>query len=181
MPPISCPACKQKMSSEAAVCPHCGARQTGAPSALADVKLSPDEIRALIAVDTATRTSATPQRTSIAAVVLPHARTSGGARVAELALTLVCLPLLLSGLVPLALGRYALRRRAEDLSSEAAVTLMIAVSGGLGLASIMLELGGSAGAAAATVGAEIVALIIRNTIRARAAATRDLMRLAKDD
>ena len=181
MPPVACTACKQKMSSEAAVCPHCGARSAGAPRQIADVKLSPDEIRALVAVDQASREGVDPPRGLVQTVLSPHPRTSGGTRTAEIALTIACLPIILCGLLPLAFVRRVARGRATEVVGEAGAVLTIAVSGGVGLASLLVGGDLSALQILGIVGGEIALLVIRGTVRAQASASRELMRLGKGE
>lgn len=181
MPAVACAACKQKMSSEAAVCPHCGARSAGAPTRLAEVKMSPRELRALVAVDPDLHGREDAPRTPVQAVLVPHPRTHGATRVLEVGLTIACLPLILSGLLPLLLARRLARGRAVELSGEAAAVTTIAVSGGVGLASVLLETSWSLGQILATVGGEIVLLVVRGVVRANASASRELMRLATDE
>jgi hypothetical protein len=158
---IACDACGGKMNDGLAVCPHCGARRamTERP------KLSGDEIRALLATDRSAR-DAEP-RGLIQALVLPHPATRGAARVAELALTVLGLPLVISGAVALALTRRA--RRTVASSGELPAALAMTVFGGVGLL----------GLPAALVGASIAAIWLRALIRIRSAPDRraDLHRI----
>src|SRR5215468_4161777 len=114
---IACDACGGKMNDGLAVCPHCGARRavTERP------KLSGDEIRALLATDRSAR-DAEP-RGLIQTLVLPHPATRGAARVAEVALTVLGLPLVISGALALALTRRARRTVASSGELPAALAM----------------------------------------------------------
>jgi DNA-directed RNA polymerase subunit RPC12/RpoP len=158
---IACDACGGKMNDGLAVCPHCGARRavTERP------KLSGDEIRALLATDPTAR-DAEP-RGLIQTLVLPHPATRGAARLAEIALTLLGLPLVISGAAAIALTRRA--RLTAALGGELPAALAMTVFGGAGLL----------GLPAALVGASIAAIWLRALIRIRSAPDRraDLHRI----
>jgi hypothetical protein len=169
------------MSSEAAVCPHCGARAAGSPTKIADVKLSPAEIRALISADTAKRGLAAAPRGLVHTLLVPHPRTAGGARVTEIALTIAALPIIVCGLLPLVGIRRVTRGRVTDSGGEAGTVLTVSVSGGVTLISLLAETALSIGAIAIVIGAQVVLLVSRSVVRSRAEASRELMRLAKHD
>ena len=150
---IACDACGGKMNDGLAVCPHCGVRRalTERP------KLSNEEIRALIVTDPVAR-SAQPARGMIQALVLPHPATSGGARIAEIVLTVIGLPLVVSGAIAVGLKRRA--RLTSVASGELAPALTMTVFGGVGLI----------GLPPLVVGASVAAVWLRALIRARVAA-----------
>jgi DNA-directed RNA polymerase subunit RPC12/RpoP len=158
---IACDACGGKMNGGLAVCPHCGARRavTERP------KLSGDEIRALLATDRSAR-DAEP-RGLIQTLVLPHPATRGAARLAEIALTLLGLPLVISGAAAIALTRRA--RLTVAAGGELPAALAMTVFGGAGLLGLPLAL----------VGASIAAIWLRALIRIRSAPDRraDLHRI----
>jgi hypothetical protein len=160
---IACDACGGKMNDGLAVCPHCGARRalTERP------KLSGAEIRALLATDRGLR-DAEPPRGLLQTLVLPHPATRGAARLAELALTVLGLPLVVAGAVTLALTRRA--RLTAASGGELPPALAMTVFGG---GSLFLRL------PAAIAGAAIAAVWVRALIRSRADARRgrDLQRI----
>ena len=162
---ISCDACSGKMNSGLAVCPHCGARRavTERP------KLSNDEIRALLATDPGLR-GAEPPRGLLHTLVLPHPATSGGARIAELVLTALSLPLVLAGALSIGVTRRLARHKSTG--GELVPALAMTVFGGLGLLGHVPLL---------AVGGSIAALWTRALIRWRAgtARGRDLMRIER--
>lgn len=158
---IACDACGGKMNDGLAVCPHCGARRalTERP------KLSGEEIRALLATDRSARDG--EPRGLVQALVLPHPATRGAARLAEIVLTLLGLPLVISGAVSLALTRRA--RLTVASGGELPAALAMTVFGGAGLLGLPAPL----------VGASIAAIWLRALVRSRAAARRgvDLHRI----
>jgi DNA-directed RNA polymerase subunit RPC12/RpoP len=158
---IACDACGGKMNDGLAVCPHCGARRalTERP------KMSGEEIRALLATDRSAR-DAEP-RGLIQTLVLPHPATQGAARVAEIALTVIGLPLVISGAIAIALKRRT--RLTVASGGELPAALVMTVFGGAGLI----------GLPAALVGTSIAAIWLRALIRSRSAARRgvDLHRI----
>lgn len=159
---IACDACGGKMNDGLAVCPHCSARRalTERP------KLSHEEIRALLVTDPVAR-SAEPARGMLQALVLPHPATSGGARIAELVLTVVGLPLVVSGALAIGLTRRA--RLTSASGGEVPPALAMTVFGGAGLLGLPPLL----------VGASVAAVWLRALIRARTVAGRggDLHRI----
>jgi DNA-directed RNA polymerase subunit RPC12/RpoP len=151
---IACESCGGKMNDGLAVCPHCGKRRalTERP------KLSGDEIRALLATDKSTRERA--PRGLIQALVLPHPATRGAARLAEIALTLVGLPVVVSAAAALALTRRARLAAASGGELTAALTMTVFCGSGLFMVPAPL------------VGASIAAVWLRAVIRIRSAARR---------
>jgi hypothetical protein len=164
MPAVPCPSCGNKMSGDVVVCPHCGKRR--GDGGMAKVAMSRDEVRALITV-----TSPPSQdRGILATVVLPHPETTGAARNAELALTVACLPLVISGALLLGFGRLFGRRRP---TSEAGAVISMAAAGGLGLAWWLSDYGAAVAIGVTVV--EIVLLGIRARVRVRSSRAHRLM------
>jgi DNA-directed RNA polymerase subunit RPC12/RpoP len=153
---IACDACGGKMNDGLAVCPHCGGRRalTERP------KLSGDEIRALLATDRSSRDR--EPRGLVPTLVLPHPATRGVARLAEIALTLVGLPIVVSGALAIALTRRA--RLAASSGGELAAALTMTVFGGSGLFLVPTPV----------VGASIAAVWLRAVIRIRSGARREV-------
>src|SRR5262249_14257143 len=100
-------------------------------------------------------------------LVLPHPATRGAARVAEVALTLLGLPLVISGAATIALTRRA--RLTAAPGGELSAALAMTVFGGVGLLGLPVAL----------VGASIGAIWLRALIRIRGAPARraDLHRI----
>jgi hypothetical protein len=158
MPAVPCPSCGNKMSSDVAVCPHCGKR-TASAGGLGNVALSADELRALATVTA----PADADRGVLATVVLPHPETTGAARTAELALTVACLPLVVAGAMVFGLGRVFGRRTP---TGEAGAVVAMAAAGGVTLAWWLADYGAVV-AIGATL-AEVALLAVRARIRVRA-------------
>lgn len=185
------------MSAVAARCPHCGARQARAPApvhppataaapserprpVLRDV--TPEEARAILAAHTAMRgpDAALEDPPGIfAALLLPSAYASAGARLAEVALTLVALPLLACSMLGAALAWRTLRRMQSRAGAGAAGARLAALASG---SMVLWWLAGLArfgeGARWILLGVSWGALLVRGVVRARArSATRpDLLR-----
>ena len=142
------------MSAEAIVCPHCGKRR--AEGGMGQLEMSREELRALATV------TAPPaeDRGVIATVLLPHPETGGRARTAELALTVLCLPLVAAGTALLGIGRLFGKRKP---TSEAGAVISMAGAGGIGLAWWLADYG--AAVAVGVTALEIVLLGIRARIR----------------
>jgi len=174
---VPCPACHKPMSDVAVVCPHCNARRAGTTAGLAGKALSPQEIRALIMTD-AMLAPATSQGL-LPTLILPHPSTTGAARVAELILTVVSLPLVAVGALTLTVTRGRTRRKHEAARGELAPVLAMLGLGGLGFSSALSLLGADFTTNLAITGVSMVALIARGVIRSRAAAerSRELQRL----
>jgi hypothetical protein len=147
------------MSSDVAVCPHCGKRRAGVGGGLGKVGLSADELRALATVTAPIEAD----RGVLATVVLPHPETTGGARNAELALTVACLPLVVAGALVFGMGRVFGRRTP---TGEAGAVVAMAAAGGTTLAWWLLDYG--AAVAIGGTALEVVLLAIRARIRVRA-------------
>lgn len=149
------------MNDGLVVCPHCGARRalTERP------KLSGDEIRALLVTGPGGHDAA--PRGLMQTLVLPHPETHGATRLAELVLTVLGLPLVLSGAVALGLTRR--KRLTAPSGGELPAALTMTVFGGMGLFGVPAPL----------VGASLAAVWLRALIRARTAARRrgDLHRI----
>ena len=170
---VSCPSCHKPMNAQAVVCPHCNARRTDLPTGPAAGKtMSPAEIRAMLALDpTLSALSARSARGTLPALLLPHPSTTGTARTVELVLTLISLPLVLSGALALSLSsRSRTRMRQVGGSEGAAVTLMIAVGSGVLWTVLDLVFHASGTAVVGTLAVTIGALIARAVIRSRATA-----------
>jgi hypothetical protein len=174
-----CPSCHKPMNEVAIVCPHCNARRAGATPGLAGKQLSPQEIRALVL--THAMLAPPPTRPLLPALILPHPSTTGGARTAELVLTVVSLPLVAAGALTLAVSRGKTRRSYDATSGELAPVMAMLGLGGLGLVSLLSFLGVGFATNAAITAVSITALIGRAVIRARATRerSRELERFAE--
>nr|HEX4318174.1 hypothetical protein [Kofleriaceae bacterium] len=161
------------MSSDVAVCPHCGKHRDPAATAggggLAKVKMSPEELRAL-----ATLTAPDTDRGIVATLLVPHPDTTGAARTLEIVLTIATLPLVLSGLALVGLRRLV--NKSNPIGEGGAVVLM-ALVGGVSLAFSLADLG-FATAAGVTAG-EIALLAVRARIRYRASRESKLLEVGK--
>lgn len=155
------------MNEAVAVCPHCGKRRPDAATDLAEAKLSPDEINAMLAFDGLGDNA--PTQGVMQTVLIPHDRTQGLARIAELALTVMCLPMILSGVIILAFERRRARiREAQDtMTGEAGPVVAMIVAGTITLASILTFLV-STTTTITVIGVEIAGLIARAAIRSHA-------------
>ncbi len=162
------------MAVTSVVCPHCNARRGDVDTRAVAKQLSPEEIRAMVAVDA----PAEAAHGGVAALVWPHPATRGVARAAEALLTVVTLPLVLAGVVTLAFARRRRARIAESRGELVPVVAMIGL-GGLGLSTILSLFDVATGTNLLVTLGSIVALCIRGGIRGHAAAerSRDLQRL----
>jgi len=151
------------MNSELVVCPHCGARRQVSERP----RWSKDEIHALLATDAGAR-GAEPPRGMFQTLVMPHPATSGTARVVELVLTGISLPLVIVGATAVGLTRRA--RGITGASGELVPAVTMTVFGGLGLIGAVPLV---------AIGGLVAAMWTRAWIRARAGAARgrDLMRI----
>jgi hypothetical protein len=174
---LPCPACQKPMNAAAVVCPHCNARRAGFAPGLADKALSPAEIRALVLTNA--MLAPAPTQGLLSALVLPHASTTGAARVVELALTVASLPLVAAGALTLALSRSRTRRKYEATRGELAPVLAMMSLGSLALSTILSLLGASFATNLTVTCLCIVALIGRAVIRSRATTARS--RALSDD
>jgi hypothetical protein len=155
------------MSEVAARCPHCGARQslTAGPAPT----MSRDEARALLTMDAINRPAGPPETGigSFGALFLPHPRTRGLARLAEVVLMVLGLPLIAGSMISMAISRRATRTRRHAMSEGGKLGTAI-ISGG-SIAWLLLDL------ARVTTRTELVvlaigagALVVRHLIRRRA-------------
>jgi RNA polymerase subunit RPABC4/transcription elongation factor Spt4 len=172
MAAIACGACGKLMNSQAVVCPHCNARR-GASAG--DAKLSTDEVRALLVLNTA-KSDRSPPPASVLGLALPQRDRHGLLPLADVLLTIVCAPLILIGLVSVAFMRVfsRMRRRAaeRDLPGASSGIATICISGGFGL--FMALRGHGSGLALAVVVVEIVLLLVRTVLRARNTSSHSL-------
>lgn len=162
-----CTKCGKPKNDEAAVCPHCGARKGGAAATgeLGKQQLSQAELRALLL--TSKLSQAEPSQGLISTLVLPHPGTEGGARLAELTLTVLCAPLILVGTLAVAL-RNRIRGKAISTVGEATPVLVMVLFGSFSL-DLVLSLLGVSGTGRLVIGVgSVVGLCVRAVIRARA-------------
>ena len=149
------------------VCPHCGARRAGSggEKKLGEHQLSPEEIQALLLVSKLDRRN--EAQGGVAAMVLPHPGTEGVTRLVEVALTVLCAPLI-------AIGALAIKRRAKtkpfDLSDEAVPVLAMVVLGSLPLDLVLSLLDFSTTTRLIVGLGSVAGLTVRAVIRARAGA-----------
>lgn len=125
MAAVPCGSCGNKMNSEAVACPHCGVKRAGAEGGLGKVKMSEEELRAMVAIHAP---GYREPRSLFKTLMWPHPRTRGAARGVEIALTIACLPLVLVGIMGMGIGRRYLKAM-NDISEGGAVALMILVGG----------------------------------------------------
>jgi hypothetical protein len=184
---VACETCRKPMSAAAARCPHCGALQARAPAsthagarerggekkALRDV--SADEARAMLAVAAAregrgVEAAAADQDPSLIAwLLLPHPRSSGGARMAEIVLTVLALPLVAAT----AFGAFLAWRtilRARRLGHPSLAQQTVFASGIFVLGTSLWATGLGLGTAIGVTVGCVVAVVIRAVIRSRSAA-----------
>jgi hypothetical protein len=173
-----CAACQKPMNSAAIVCPHCNARRVGVAPGVGGKQLSPQEIRALVLTNAMLMPA--PTQSLLPALIFPHASTTGGARTAEIVLTIISLPLVFAGALTLALSRSKTRRSHDAKTGELAPVMSMLGLGGFGLTSLLSIAGASLTANLAITAVSVAALIGRAVIRARAARDRrdDLERFA---
>ena len=147
------------MSATAARCPHCGAVQSrvqavaatkprdGVAPALKDV--SSEEARAILAladVRAGVSDNHDDEPGLFAALLLPHPRSAGLAWGAEVALTVIALPLILCSLAGAFLAWRSLRH-ADRATERGVIPRLVATSSGIGLlssVSLFTEWSGSA-------------------------------------
>ena len=162
-----CEKCGKPRSSEAVVCPHCGARRGGGGGAQEDLgkhQLSQAEIQALLL----TSKLGQPQQAEgvMATLVLPHPGTEGAARLAEVGLTVLCAPLIAVGAVALGIRNRG-KKKVAAIGEVAPVVAMVAF-GSFPL-DLVLSLLGAGGTARLLVGVgSIAGLCVRAGIRTRA-------------
>jgi len=153
---MSCEACGGKMHSASVVCPHCGARRKN----VAAPKLEAAEIRALLA--TSGELKDEEERDWLHTLVLPHPSTHGGARLAELGLTIVALPFIACGVITMALNRLRRSKGRMKMRGEFGPLLTMSLVGSLGVWSVL----GLFGASGSTIGYVILGSIGALTVRA---------------
>lgn len=177
MAATDCESCGNRVNVQAVVCPHCGARRT--TTTMAEAKLDKNEIRALLVTDA--RPPEPDSGPGLAATMfLPHDQTTGRARTAELALTVIASPLVASGLLMIVLGRRRLRRKLLAAKGEALSALVMTFFGGITLYSIadLMKLPAVA-ITAVSVGAVWIRALIRGN--AQSWRTREMSELAKPE
>ncbi|HEX4420712.1 MAG TPA: hypothetical protein VH165_22510 [Kofleriaceae bacterium] len=162
---MPCPACQQPMNAQAVVCPHCNARRTDAAVGLKGKQLSPNEIRALVLTDDDIDPGS---KGLISTLVYPHPGTTGPARTAELALTVVCLPFVVAGALSMAISYYLRRNQYRNSRGELIPVVYMTVFGGPTFVQLLGSLGVGLGLNLALMTASIVGLSVRGVIRARA-------------
>lgn len=170
---VPCEACGKAVSERAAACPHCGARREGAGIG----PLSRDEAAALLAL--ADRGGGSGQEGMFAILVLPHDRSHGGARLAQLALTAFGLPLIAAGAPMVLFAYWRTRRAAHATTSEWGAVGMLGVLGAPLAFFLLTMVGLGAAIAGPLVVAMLVGLLVRAGIRTRVdeARSRALSRL----
>jgi hypothetical protein len=155
------------MNAQAVICPHCNARRPDVPTGAAGKNLSPAEIRAMLVLQVPPQ----PRGGALSTLLLPHPSTTGTARAVELVLSLISLPLVLSGALAMSLSR-ASRARMQKVSGagdEAGpVVLMILIGSGVLWTVLDLVFHATGATVAWTLGVTTAALIARAVIRARA-------------
>lgn len=175
----ACGACRKMMSSVAAVCPHCGARQPGRGAAVKPrdssaatterskpvlTGLTPDEVKALLAVESVRRgdgaVEAPPPSGTLSDLLLPRYGTRSGYREVEIALTIAALPLLTAAFAMLPF----FRRRRFDHPGVVVVGAVL-TGGSVMHALLTLAMGWSNVHALALIGASCAALAARGLIR----------------
>jgi len=164
---MSCEACGGKMHSASVVCPHCGARRKN----VAPVKLEGAEIRALLA--TSGQLQDDEERDWLATLVLPHPSTHGGARLAEIALTVVAMPFIACGVLTMALNRLRRSKGRMKMRGELGPLALMSLMGSLGVWSVL----GLAGASGTTIWYVILGSI--GALSARAALRASSLNAAK--
>jgi hypothetical protein len=158
----TCAKCGGKMSTAVVVCPHCGAR--GAVPA--KLQLDNDQIRALLVLEGVAQID-DDERDWLATLVLPHPASSGAARAAELALTVVSFPFVMAGALTFALHRLRKRSTRMTMRGELGPLCLMSLFGALGMWSVLSILGVSTGNVITIVLGSIGALVARAVIRTR--------------
>ncbi len=184
--PVLCESCGRPMSAAAARCPHCGVVQSraaatvgkprataaagageGARPVLKDVTL--EEARALLAISEAREgrgDSHDDEPGLFAALLLPHPRSAGLAWGAEVALTVVALPLIVASMLG-AFFAWRSLRHADRTMERGLVPRLVALASGVGLmSSLSFVTDLSSEAVWGLVGVCCAALLARAGIRA---------------
>ncbi len=133
-----------------------------APPARPKLELSPEETRALFATQGVAAADDRPR--GLASVLVPRPDASPLARGLEGILTVVALPMLVAGLVPLMLSP---RTRAVIHESEAIVSAAAAIAGGLAIWSLGPLMGWGPNATYAVIGLGAGAIVGRLFVRSR--------------
>lgn len=169
----TCDDCGGKVNEQAWKCPHCGARRQN----VARGKLSNEEVRALIATDTAIQED--EGRGLAETLLFPHPETHGTARAVEIALTVACAPLVIVGIAAMALGRRKMRFLYRTTRGEGLSAFVMTFFGSLPFYYLIAAL--HAPSPAYLVLASVALLWVRAWIRSRTSAwkARELSRLVK--
>lgn len=186
------------MSAVAVRCPHCGAFQPrspgkakaarsdppSAPSAVsapsaprAPLEVSAEEARALLAVSDVGAghdvESPADEPGVFAGMLLPHPRSSGGTRAAEIVLTALAAPLIAVSLVSLALLYLRASRFGGLRGRPAAFRVGGTITGTLVLGSILFAAGLGTLAVILILGGQLAALTARAALRSAAKRRRE--------
>ena len=168
-----CESCGGKVNEQARACPHCGAKRAN----VARGKLSKEEVRALIATDSAV--SEDEGRGISETLLFPHPETRGAARTVEIVLTVLCAPLVIVGIAGMLLGRSKMRYLYKTARGEGLSAFIMTVFGGISFWGV-LDMLHVPSPFTLTV-ASVMCLWIRAYIRGRTQAwrSRELTRLVK--
>ena len=175
---VSCEHCGQWMYHLAKSCPHCGAVRGGAeevaeapgePKERPPLKLSPEEAKALLAVDAAARASEpSPEQGLLDTVVW---RTSP----LDKALTVLAFPVTVLAVLAIGLALAKARRWGVKVSWEGARWLAVPTTASLGW--VALDAAGSSTAATAVLGTSLGAYFVRALLRRRTSPGAALARI----
>lgn len=180
---VKCESCGLPMAAVAVRCPHCAAMQKRSPTSAPQPRgrepareerarpvlkdVTSEEARALLAIADA-RTPRAPEGEEsfniLAWMFLPDPRSRGAAQVAELVLTFIALPALLSAFVGAAFAMRAISR-ARRAGGARAIAGALLGAGFVGLSAIASFAGASYGAIAVICGAPMLALLVREGVR----------------
>lgn len=121
----TCDDCGGKVNEQAWKCPHCGVKRQGVVRG----KLSNEEVRALIATDSAVKDD---EGKSVAQTLLyPHPETHGAARTVEIVLTVLCAPFVIVGIAGMILGRRKMRVLYKSVRGEGLSAFVMTFFGSL--------------------------------------------------
>ncbi|MDQ3034205.1 MAG: hypothetical protein M3Y87_17485 [Myxococcota bacterium] len=181
------------MSSVSVRCPHCAAFQARSPVKPAAatrsdppraMKVSSEEARAMLSVS-AVRAGDDVEAEAdepgvFAGMVLPHPRSSGGTRVAEIVLTVIAAPLVALSLVALASLYLRVLRFGGLRARPAGFRIFGGIAGAFALGCFLFAADLSTTVVAAVLAIEVAALLARAAVRSvakrRRSATFDLTR-----
>lgn len=168
-----CESCGGKVNEQARACPHCGAKRAN----VARGKLTNEEVRALIATDSSV--SDDEGRGIAETLLFPHPETHGAARTIEIALTVLCAPLVIVGIAGMKLGRSKMRFLYRTARGEGLSAFIMTVFGGISFWTV-LDLLHVPSPFTLTV-VSVMCLWIRAYVRSRTQAwrSRELSRLVK--